>query len=169
MVVQDGPPPFWVRLRVHQVVYGGDGIAKVCNAATTSHYGMASIRPGVQLVFLRTDGSQSIMQRYGGRPLVRKRDGSLHLPIWDGEPAPWLPCAAMELREELDSGTLQSALAAEGRDYGPVGRWPDLFHIGDGGVLPRYAIDVRKLADYLRSHPPGTRHIGCGAAPGPKS
>lgn len=162
VAVMMDPPPFWVRAKVDQSVYAQAALPPQLYAATTSHYGRSTIKPGARLVFLRTDGRQFIVQRYGYVELVSKPDGSLHLPVWSTQPVPWLPCAALELREEIARGDLEGKVPMQSSDYQPALRRPELFHTSAEGVLPRYAIDVRKLAAYLRQNPPPVNRVECG-------
>jgi len=155
------PPPHWVRAEVHQTIYGPAHLPPVFYAGTGSHYGPQPMSPDPQLVFFITDGSQYIMQRYGHKALLTKLDGSLLLPVWDAQVSPWLPCAVLELREEIDSGQLRETLKKRDADYLPAMQRPDLFRAVPGGFVPRYAIDLRKLSAFLRSHPPPADRIEC--------
>lgn len=155
------PPPFRVKVEVNQTVYGPQELPKVLNATTISHYGPQPMPPEPQLVFLRTDGRKYVIQRYGYTHLVRKPDGSLYLPVWGTRVAPWLPCAALDLREEIDRELVQQSIKMRDPDYAPAMQHPDLFRAEPGGFLPRYAIDLRKLASYLRSNPPPIDRVEC--------
>jgi len=155
------PPPHWVRAEVHQTVYGPKGVPDVLYAGTTSHYGPQPMSDSPQLVFFLTDGRQYIMRRYGYKRLLTKLDGSLLLPVWGKQVSPWLPCSVLELKEEFDSEQVQETLKPREPDYVPAEQRGDLFRAVPGGFLPRYAIDIRKLADYLRNNPPPINAIEC--------
>lgn len=155
------PPPHWVRAEVEQTIYGPKDVPKVLYAGTTSHVGPQPMSPNPQLVFFLTDGRQYIMRRYGYKSLLTRLDGSLLLPVWSKEVAPWLPCSVLELREEFDSDQVQETLKIREPDYIPALQRPDLFRAVPGGFLPRYAIDLHKLSTYLRANPPPGERIEC--------
>lgn len=161
VLISFDPPPHWVRAEVHQTVYGSRTVPDVLYAGTTSHYGPQPMSANPQLVFFLTDGRQYIMRRYGYKRLLTKRDGSLLLPVSDRQVSPWLPCSVLELKEEFDIGQVQETLKPREPDYVPVEQRQDLFRAVPGGFLPRYAIDIRKLADYLRNNPPPLKASEC--------
>lgn len=161
IMIDFDPPPHWVRAEVHQTIYGPMAVPTVLYAGTTSHSGPMPMSANPQLVFFLTDGNQYIMRRYGNKRLLTKLDGSLLLPVLETQVSPWLPCSVLELREELDTEQVQETLKPREPDYAPALRQPDLFRTVPGGFLPRYAIDVRKLADHLSNNPPPINSIEC--------
>jgi hypothetical protein len=155
------PPPHWVRAEVHRTIYAPMEVPEVLYAGTTSHYGPQPMSGNPQLVFFLTDGRQYIMRRYGYKRLLTKLDGSQLLPVWGKHVSPWLPCSVLELKEEFDSEQVRETLKPREPDYVPAEQRQELFRAVPGGFLPWYAIDIRKLTDYLRNNPPPINDIEC--------
>ncbi|SFF78386.1 hypothetical protein SAMN05518865_104332 [Duganella sp. CF458] len=161
VMIKFDPPPHWVRAEVQQTIYASKEVPQVSYAGTTSHSGALPMSPDPQLAFFLTDGRQYILRRYGYKRLLTKLDGSLLLPIWDKQVAPWLQCSVLELREEFDVEQVRETLKARDPSYAPARESPELFRAVAGGFMPRYAIDVRRLAAYLRNHPPPVNGTEC--------
>jgi len=161
VMINFDPPPHWVRAEVHQTIYASKEVPEVLYAGTTSHSGPLPMPDNPQLVFFLTDGRQYIMRRYGYKRLLTKLDGSLLLPVWDKQVSPWLPCSVLVLKEELDGDQVQETLKPREPGRVPIEQRQEFFRAVPGGFLPRYAIDIRKLADYLRNNPPPINAIEC--------
>ncbi len=149
------PPPFWMRVRVQQVVKGELAVPEIA-VATTSHYGMPDKmrRPPVYLIDIRTDGRDFVMPRYAKARLYRDRDGEYYLPFL-ADPVPWLPCSIQTLKREVD-GMKLTRDARIPRDYWEVRRveeHPEWFVLDGDVAMPRYWIPVPALQAHLQTVP----------------
>lgn len=154
------PPPYWLQVSNIAVVFGPQTTPAQFAGATSSHYGMAKEYSGRYLAFFLTDGERYVFRRNARLPLVSKRDGTMLLPLW-GKHAPFLPCAAADLKEEFQPDEVSPRLQEWAPDSAEAPEHPELFRRAGSGYVPRYAIAVDQLRRYLAQHPPAADGWDC--------
>ena len=160
------PPPFWIQAKILSTVHGADAPATLY-AVTGSHYGMPDYGSTPYLAALATDGKDFEMLRYANRPLSSNKQGDLYLMIRNATPLYWLPCGVAALREEVDAADFPglAAIAPHGAGSQDVELHPELFRSTSEGAVPRYALSVKRLRDYLAANPAETASMRCDTQP----
>lgn len=145
------PPPFWMRVKVRDVLAGtldADSVA----VASTSHYGAPDTDPEAHyLMFLVSDGQHYVWKRYA-RARLYSLDDTDYLPGY-GESIHWLPCGIQSMAIEVPELTRKGVAALPATD--PRKKERALFKIERKQAVPRLWIPMPALKRYLTELPVG--------------
>ena len=159
------PPPFWFSARIAKLVYG-EAVGDHLKIATTSHYGMDSFLESVGdraiLIALVSNGDRYVMPRYASADLAQDRSGNFHLLLLEKRAPSWLPCAAWEMRREVQPVDFREDISLRGENAGYRQRQaPDMFRRVGKKTVPRYAIPMDLLSTRLSEIAPTAHEMAC--------
>jgi hypothetical protein len=163
--------PLWFRIDVLRTVYGQLPARRIF-VSTYTHYGQPEADDAAtpRLLLLLSHGGDTLMPANAAARVWRRDDGEYFLSVTSSGPVWWLPCEAAQLREEIDVRNLPADFRYETDDYA-VRENPGLFVLRDDHAVPKYAISVRRLGEWLANRRPRPEEFDCSPeepAPAPR-
>ena len=107
-------------------------------------------------------GDRYVMPRYASADLAQDRSGNFHLLLLEKRAPSWLPCAAWEMRREVQPVDFREDISLRGENAGYRQRQaPDMFRRVGKKTVPRYAIPMDLLSTRLSEIAPTAHEMAC--------